>query len=239
MHQPVDAALGDRREVRQRRSPGSRAPWPTAWPWKLPPLSSLAVLEHERIVGGGVELARDDALARSRARRAPDRAPAACSAARTRPARADRRSGATRGSRCRASRARSSAADCALSALPARVVNARVERDGRAEQRFERHRAGHVRRRARARAHRARPARRCAVCACVPLMSASPSFGCERHRREPGARAAASAAGLALAVRGYSVPFADQRQREVRERREVAARAHAALLRDRRADARR
>ena len=78
-----------------------------------------------------------------------------------------------------------------------------------------------------ARASRSAPASASAATAvdtCVPLISARPSFGAERHGCEAGRARARRAAG----VRCVSVPhlaFADQHERDVRERRQIAARA--------------
>jgi hypothetical protein len=74
-----------------------------------------------------------------------------------------------------------------------------------------------------------------AVETCVPLMSARPSFGRERERRDAGA-AQHVGRGAALAV-DDELAFADQREREVRERREVARRADRSLRRDERHEA--
>ena len=76
-------------------------------------------------------------------------------------------------------------------------------------------------------------ARRSPVCACVPLMSVSPSFGPSVTGASP-ARAQHVGGRRRVRRRGCSVAFADEREREVRERREIAARADAALLRNRR-----
>ena len=57
---------------------------------------------------------------------------------------------------------------------------------------------------------------------CVPLTSESPSLLCETDRLEPD-RAQSRGAVEELAVHD-GLPFADERQREMRERREVAAR---------------
>ena len=96
-----------------------------------------------------------------------------------------------------------------------------------------------------ARASRSAPASASASTAvdgCVPLISASPSFGAERDRRQPGARErlrARRSRSRRVARRSSaldvvcvaSLAFADQHQREVRERREVAARADRAARR--------
>ena len=193
-----------------------------------------AVVEHERVVGGGVQLAADQIPRRTPSRRAPDRAPAACSAARTRPARADRRRGATRGSRCRrAGRA------AARPTSPARAARARpgCARRTRPACRAA-PRATSRRRRAprpRADAHRTSASAAIAVCACVPLISVSPSLGPSTTGARPAA--AEHVGGRAARVAATELALADQRQREMRERREVAARAHAPLLGHRRVEA--
>ncbi len=67
-----------------------------------------------------------------------------------------------------------------------------------------------------------RASARTAVDACVPLMSASPSFGPSATGLSP-ARCSASAPVSAAAGGRQHLAFADQHEREVRERREVAA----------------
>ena len=65
---------------------------------------------------------------------------------------------------------------------------------------------------------------------CVPLTSESPSFAASRIGSRPGRRERVRARQqLAVEPR---LALADQRQREVRERREVAARADRAAARD-------
>ena len=64
---------------------------------------------------------------------------------------------------------------------------------------------------------------------CVPLTSERPSFAWSVSAASP-ARSSASAAGEPLAVEP-GLPLADERQREMRERREVAARADRAAAR--------
>ena len=70
----------------------------------------------------------------------------------------------------------------------------------------------------------------------VPLISASPSFARSVSGSIP-ASPSASAAGRGSPVAVDDLPLADQRQRAVRERREVAARAERAVLGDDRRDA--
>ena len=234
MHEPVDAPLGDRREVRQRdRQDVER---------HRDRLSvKVAAAQQSRRSRTRADCrSRRSARARrrrrrSRARRAPGRAPAACSAAQygILHARVAVR-GATRGSRCRASSARSSAAR----SPPGRAARARrgCARRTRPACRAA-PRATSRRRRARSArgdARRTSASAAIAVCACVPLMSVMPFLRAERHRREPRSLRASSAASARAPSPCSSVAFADQREREVRERREVAARADAALLRDRR-----
>ena len=64
---------------------------------------------------------------------------------------------------------------------------------------------------------------------CVPFTSESPSFACSRTGSRP-ACSSASPPGQPPPVEG-GLALADQRQREVRERREVAARADGAAAR--------
>ncbi len=64
----------------------------------------------------------------------------------------------------------------------------------------------------------------------MPLISASPSFAVSVERLDPGvARAPRPRAG-AIAVAIVDLALADQRQRAVGERREVAAGAERAVL---------
>ena len=67
-----------------------------------------------------------------------------------------------------------------------------------------------------------------AVVSCVPLMSASPSFASSTAGARPAARSA-SEAGRRLPVPVH-LPFPDEREREVRERREISRGADRALL---------
>ena len=68
---------------------------------------------------------------------------------------------------------------------------------------------------------RTSPSAPCAAMNCVPLISDSPSFATQPHRLEPGALERVGAVEqLAVEPR---LALADERQREVRERREVAA----------------
>ena len=64
---------------------------------------------------------------------------------------------------------------------------------------------------------------------CVPLISESPSFACSRTGSRP-TRSSATPPGKQLALEP-GLPLADERQREVRERCEVAARADRAAAR--------
>ena len=63
----------------------------------------------------------------------------------------------------------------------------------------------------------------------VPLMSARPSFSASSTGASPAA-ASASAAGIARAVGVGDLALAHQRERAVRERREVARAAERAVL---------
>ena len=81
------------------------------------------------------------------------------------------------------------------------------------------------------------PASASAVDTCVPLSSASPSFGPE-HRPAASPRcASASRAGIDATVE-LRLAFADQHGRQMRERREIAGRADRSLRRNARHDAR-
>ncbi len=66
------------------------------------------------------------------------------------------------------------------------------------------------------------------VCAWVPLISVSPSFERERGGREAGAAQHVGGRPGPIATRQRAFP--DHRERKVRQRRQIAARAHAALL---------
>ena len=92
-----------------------------------------------------------------------------------------------------------------------------------------------------ARASRSAPASASASTAvdgCVPLISASPSFGAERstgaQRRRARERARRRVEHAPASSPTRRLAFADQHQREVRERREVAARADRAAATARR-----
>ena len=202
----------------------------TDCPWKLPPLSRSPVVEHERIVGGRIELAPDHA------RREVDRVEHG--AVHLRHA----------AQRVRVLHARVVVAvrlaDLAVGEQLAQTAPpTRPGRAGRAHPECARRRRRACRAtpratsrprrapRARAGAHRRARAQPIAVCACVPLISVSPFFRTERRPARARRRRSMSAAGPRVAA-ATERAFADQRQREMRERREIAARADAALLRD-------
>ena len=180
----------------------------TACPWKLPPAEQRAVVEHQRIVGGGVELARHQPLGELDARRAPARAPAACSGASTRPAPVDRPRGATRESRCPRGARGAGAPTRACPTWPRaswmRASNA-TGVPSSASTTWRRPRAP----RAKAGARRRAPSAAMAVWACVPLMSVSPSLGPSTTRREAG-RVEHRAGRPALAA-AEEIALADQR----------------------------
>ena len=77
-----------------------------------------------------------------------------------------------------------------------------------------------------------------AVDACVPLMSARPSFASSATGASPARASAAPPSSAAASVADRRVPFADQHERQVRQRREVAARADRSAARHDRMDAR-
>ena len=87
---------------------------------------------------------------------------------------------------------------------------------------------------------RTRPRRRraprsaSAVDTCVPLSSASPSFALQLERRDPDRTPARRRAGHARSPATSRIADADQRGRQVRERREIARRADRALPGDHR-----
>ena len=233
MHEPVDAPLGDRREVRQRdREEVERHRDRLAV--EVSAAQQLAVLEDQRIVGRRVELAADRCRRRSRARRAPG--PCTCgmqrSAVRVLHARiavavrfADLAVGeqlAQQRRRLAPGRAARARRGCARRTRPACPAAPRAT--------SRRRRAPC----ARARARRRRASAAIAVCACVPLMSVMPFLRTERRPARARARASIVAAAPPRVAACSSVAFADQREREMRERREIAARADASLLRDRR-----
>ena len=171
---------------------------------------------------------------RSRARRAPRRAPAGCSAGCRRPAPCRSR-GATRGARC----PRAAGAGCRADACCPGCGRAAWMRGSKATSvplsasRVSAPTTSAVRASRHASAS-ASPAT--AVMSCVPLMRARPSFASQGHRGEAGARSA-SATGPRRPS-WHAVAFADQRQREVGEGRQVAAGPHGALRRDDGVDAR-
>ena len=104
-----------------------------------------------------------------------------------------------------------------LSGKRPRGVNARVERTHRPLQRVDRQRRGDIGGARQPLGARPAPAPATAVDTCVPLMSARPSFGPSATGCEARAATSAAAAGCAL----MTVPdlaFADQRERDVRER---------------------
>ena len=133
--------------------------------------------------------------------------------------------GASRGSPSPAAAARGCArSPAARGTAAARAAAGRRRRRCRAAHRWRARRRG--RRRAPAGAPPAPRARRSAVIAWVPLMSASPSFACSTSGARP-ARRAPRAAGSSTPRRPHRAA-PEQRQRQVGERREVAARAHRA-----------
>ena len=110
-----------------------------------------------------------------------------------------------------------------------RVVDARLERP--ASTRAGRRSRARPRHRRRAPAARRRRSASASTAAdgCVPLMSARPSLGPSTTGARPAARSA-SAPGTRPAV-DDRLAFADEHEREVRERREVAAGADRAAAR--------
>ena len=74
-----------------------------------------------------------------------------------------------------------------------------------------------------------------AVCAWVPLMNASPSFGANRNGASPAPRE--RRCRRRRAARLEHLAFAHEHERDVAQRRQVAAGAHAPLLRHQRDDA--
>ena len=92
------------------------------------------------------------------------------------------------------------------------------------------------RRRAPAVRRRPAPAPSTAVDTCVPLISASPSFGAERRPAARPARLQRVAAGSASRP-SHTSPSPIEHEREVRQRREVAAGADRAAARHARMDA--
>ena len=84
------------------------------------------------------------------------------------------------------------------------------------------------------RSARVSPSEAIAAMNCVPLMSERPSFACSRTGCRP-AEASASAPGMRTPSTNAS-PSPDERQREMSEGRQIAARAHRAARRDVRDD---
>ena len=177
--------------------------------------------EDQRVVGGGVDLDRDD-RAPSRAPRAPRRAPAARSAASTRPAR-DRNWRATALMRAAVESRQRFAGGRRWPANGRGCVDARVERAARARSASSDSAAAM----SAARASRSASASASAAIAVDDLRAVDerePFLGVEhapargRPRRAPRAPASRARAVPDLAL-------ADQHQRQVRERRQIAARA--------------
>ena len=136
----------------------------------------------------------------------------------------------------------------ALAAERPRVVDARFERVNRPAQRIDRQRRRDVRgaRQRSAPSERQREHRRRRLCA---VDEREPFLRAERDRRQPGRAASAVGDRLSAELRdSFSVfsasgcdvgfAFADQHQRQVRERREIAARADRSARRHARMDAR-
>ena len=232
--EPIGPPLADRRELREReRRAGPRRARPARRGSCRRRRCRPSVGEDHRVVGGGVGLdrrasRRDEA----RARRARRRAPAARSASSRRPARG-------RSSRATALMALSceQRAGCWRPTCAGRRSGRAswirgVERMDRAAQRVDRQRRGDVGRAGeplgaeqRQRGDRGRRLR--AVDEREPFLRLRASTGVE-----PGARESASRPlEHVRVVADRRVAFADQHQREVRERREVAARADRAAAR--------
>ena len=163
----------------------------------------------------------------SPARRRRRRAPAARSAACRGPARGRSRRGWRRPRCRRAARAGRAATRCAPGCGRTRV-QALVERDGRALERLERQRRRRRRPRRAAAARRARASaagRRHQVRA---VDEREALLGLERDRREAGARRAPRRRA-ARSPSTSRLALADEHERDVRQRREVARRADRAL----------
>ena len=230
--EPLGAPLADRRQLRRRRWPAGRRRCATGAPWKLPPdTMSPRVGEDHRVVGGGVGLDRRRCRATKRERLAGRAVHLRGAAQRSRrPARGRSR----RATRVDGAAAR--AAPRGWRPTPPGPANGRAAwiRGSKGPRRAAQRRRSTAPRRCRRRARGARRRRArgasTAVEACVPLISASPSFGAERDRRE-ARRAARAAAPGTCAVAVPRLALADEHEREVRERREVAARADRAAAR--------
>ena len=217
-------------------------------PWKLPPLITrpppvasgvvgrdAALGEHERVVGRGVELDVEDPA--EVVERVADRAVDLRHAAqRVRVLDLVR---ARRGARAGApSRAAGGGARRRPRPGPGAAGRAGTARRTRPRSRAAPRRSS-PRRRDAVRVSRSASARSSAPSAdisWVPLRSARPSFASSVSGSRPTSRSATSA-GHDLPVELHLAP-PDERQREVRERREVAGRADAPLLRHDRVDAR-
>ena len=211
----------------------------SGWPWKLPPRDDVRVSpSHRRTrVGLSVTLltSRSSTCAPTRARRASRRAPAACSGANTHPAPCRSRCGSRMISLSASSARRFAAPIClardagaramrrssngrfepfSASRLIAPAMSATVHEALRLEER-ERAERGHVLR---------------AVDQREALLRL------EHDRRDPGLARAPPPPGES-APSNVRLAFADEHEREVRERREVARGADRALRRDPRMDA--
>ena len=204
MHEPVDAALGNRREIGQRDGEEVER-HRHRLPVKIAAAEQIAVVEHERIVGRRVQLSPDDA--RGELDRVEHRAVHLRHAAqrvRVLHARivvamrlANLAVGQQLAEICRGRGLPELAArrpECARRTRPA----CRAAPRATSRRRRARCARGDARRRA-----RAQPI---AVCACVPLMSVSPSLRAERRRREARALRSMSAARSGADRRDDSVP---------------------------------
>ena len=116
-----------------------------------------------------------------------------------------------------------------LAGMRARGVDPVVERPRRAAQRVQRERADDIGGVGQESARRPSSRQPMASIACVPLMRLMPSLGCRSIGSMPGApQRLAAGEDCALELR---FAFADQDQRHVGERSQIARRAHAALRR--------
>ena len=195
VEQPVQPPIADRRERHERQRQRVQRDR-DGHPVEVAAAADVAVVgQHDRVVGDGVRLDREDAGRRARRCRARRRAPEACSAANMRPARGAASRGATRGSASRraaggGSRPTPSARGAGAARAVARRTRRRCRAPPRSSSRRRRRRCGAT---ASARASAMIPT---ASMPCVPLTSASPSFAPSSSGSRP-ARASAPAAGSA------------------------------------------
>ena len=171
--------------------------------------------------------------ARAPAHRAPPHAPAACSAGNRRPARASRAPGAPRESPSRPATAAGAPPQRNLPGMRPGLVNARDRRPpGVPISASRRHGAGQIGQLRHAPRRAPRPVPPTAVMAWVPFSSARPFLGCQSDGLQPGAPQRLAARHPLALVEGLAL--ADDHQRQVSQRSQIAAGAHRPFFRNHR-----